>query len=155
VQQTGPAVEQRPLGQPYLPGIHASDLAQFRTMLAEDNPTRAKRIDTDGGMVVTCGRRRVYFRASSQACVVLKGYGIVLDDPAEEGAPFVPRPPKPAVHAKNLAEFCTHLHNHRPFAAKIIDSGTGAMLVYCDDVNVYFRNAPHALRALRHYKVAP
>lgn len=69
--------------------------------------------------------------------------------------PFVPRPPKPAAHVKGLGEFCEHLNAHRPFAAKIIDEASGAMLVYCEDVNVYFRNTPHALRALRHYGVQP
>jgi hypothetical protein len=68
---------------------------------------------------------------------------------------FVPRPPKPAAHPKTLGQFCEHLEKHRPFAAKIIDSGVGAMLVYCDAVNVYFRNTQHALRALRHYGVTP
>lgn len=151
VQPTAGPAERAPLGVPYLPGVHAKDYDQFRAMLAEDNPTRAKAIDTDGGMVVTCGKRRVYFRADPAALAALRVYGVTLG----ADAPFVPRPPKPAVHAKNLGEFSTHLHEHRPFAAKIIDAASGAMLVYCDDVNVYFRNTAHALRALRFYGVKP
>ena len=65
------------------------------------------------------------------------------------------RPYKPGTIAKSLGEFCEHLKNDRPFAAKIIDESTGTMLVYCADTNVYFNNSPHALRALRHYGVKP
>jgi hypothetical protein len=140
------------LGVPYLPSVHAKNYAEFSTMLAETRPTRAKRVDFEGGLLVTTETRRVYFRATANALRALRAYGVEVDaDPP----PFTPSAPKPAAHPRTLGEFCEHLEKHKPTAAKIIDSSCGAMLVYCDEVNVYFQNTPHARRALRHYGVKP
>lgn len=123
----------------------------------------ARRADPDGKVAasrIRAGRKARSERAKQRAeerelDAALQSRGSVQQtaDPAQPPA-FAARPPRPAEHAKNYAQFATHLHKHKPQAAKIIDEATGAMLVYCEGVNVYFRNSPLALRALKFYGVA-
>jgi cytidylate kinase len=71
--------KRKPLGVPYLPAEFAKNLAEFQTMLKATPPTRAKRVDVGGGMVVTTATRRVYFRATENALRTLRHYGVEVD----------------------------------------------------------------------------
>lgn len=82
-------------------------------------------------------------------------------DPAQQTGPSVQPVPGtlgvaylPSVHAGSLGEFCAMLKATRPTAAKLVDVD-GGMVVTTATRRIYFRNTPHARRALRYYGVAP